>query len=264
MLPFTKYHGIGNDFLVIDAPAPFPPETARSLCDRHFGVGADGILLLSPHPNADARMIIQNADGSQPEMCGNGLRCAAFHLARTTVRAPATVALRIQTDAGPKTCQVAPQPDGATATVTIDLGYSTVPTAHTVSLDGHSVTLFTTSIGNPHAVLFHPQLDFASTAPRLATHTDFPNGVNVSFVVVEPGPSFSVRVWERGVGPTLACGTAAAAVAAVAVYNHLAAAGHPLTITLPGGQLSVTLDTHGQALLTGPAEHVFDGHLPRL
>jgi diaminopimelate epimerase len=261
---FAKYHGLGNDFILLDTEAsPLPTHVIRALCDRHLGIGADGILLVSPDPDADARMVVYNADGSRPEMCGNGLRCVAFHVAARVHRAPTSVALRIATDAGIKRCLVEIDPPSPEAHVQIDLGPITPPVPKTIPAPQGPLNLLSTSVGNPHAVLLNPPTDlpFHEIAPFLATHPSFPLGANVSFATPTPD-GFSVRVWERGVGPTLACGTAACAVAAAAVHAGRASIGRPQTILLPGGPLSVTITAEGHAILEGPARHVFDGTLP--
>jgi diaminopimelate epimerase len=261
--PFAKYHGLGNDFILLETDAsPLPRHLVRALCDRHLGIGADGILLVSPHPDADARMIVYNADGSRPEMCGNGLRCVAFHVAARLHRTPTSVALAIATDAGIKPCLVEIDPPSPEAHVRIDLGPTTPPVTKTIPIPQAALDLLTTSVGNPHAVLFDPPVDlpFHEVAPLLATHPSFPLGTNVSFATPTPD-GFSVRVWERGVGPTLACGTAACAVAAAATHAGHAAFDRPQTLHLPGGPLTVTITSDGHAILEGPARHVFDGTL---
>jgi diaminopimelate epimerase len=263
---FAKYHGLGNDFILLDTEASPPPaHVIRNLCDRHLGIGADGVLFVSPHPEADARMVVYNADGSRPEMCGNGLRCVAFHVAARTHRAPTSVPLRVATDAGIKHCLVRLDPPSPEAYVHIDLGPIPSPVPKTIPTPQAALDLLTTSVGNPHAVLLDAPADlpFHELAPFLATHPSFPSGANVSFATPTQD-GFSVRVWERGVGPTLACGTAACAVAAAAIHAGHAKTDCPQVILLPGGPLSVTITAEGHAILEGPARHVFDGTLPDL
>ena len=259
-LPFSKYHGLGNDFVLLESSQPFQPDLVQRICDRNRGVGGDGILFVSPHPSADAQMIIFNADGTRPEMCGNGLRCVAFHVAAKSHHHPTSVNVTIATDAGPKDCLVALEPDNPEAVVRIDLGPVAVPSHRTITCHGLELDLITTSVGNPHAILLQPAVEFERFAPTLATHPDFPHGANISFV--EPGADqLRVRVWERGAGPTLACGTAACAVAAVAVHERLAAQDTPIRVQLPGGTLEVVISQDNHAIMTGPARHVFDGTL---
>lgn len=264
--PFAKYHGLGNDFILLETDdLALASDIVRFLCDRHLGIGADGILLVSPHPEADARMVVYNADGSRPEMCGNGLRCVAFHVAAKTHQAPTSATLTIATDAGVKHCLVHLDPPSPEAHVQIDLGPVTPPETRTIPTPQATLTLLATSVGNPHAILFDPAADlpFHELAPLLASHPSFPLGANISFAV-RSHDAISVRVWERGVGPTLACGTAACAVAAAAVHTGHAAIDRPQTILLPGGPLTVTITPQGHAHLAGPARHVFDGTLPPL
>ena len=262
-LPFHKYHGLGNDFIVIETLEDIQPALARALCDRHFGIGADGLLLLSPEPGLDARMIVINADGTRPEMCGNGLRCAAFHIASKIHSQPATVALRVRTDAGTKTCALPFEPDALSCDVTVDMGITLHHASTTVVLQGRQFTIHRADIGNPHAIVFETisTADFAVLGPALATHPAYPDGVNASFARVTGPAEVTVQVWERGVGPTLACGTAACAVAAVARRIHAVHTAGAVTVQLPGGQLTIDQTDSGSTLMTGRATFVFSGQI---
>jgi diaminopimelate epimerase len=263
-LPFHKYHGLGNDFILLETEGPFDPAHARALCDRHFGIGADGILTLWPAHGFDAQMVVTNADGTRPEICGNGLRCAAFHIASMRLTAPGTIALSLLTDAGVSTCAVAFDPSAPTCQVTVDVGHITTQGASLIRVHNRDLNVHRANVGNPHAVVFEDvsDADFALLGQGLATHPSFPNGANASFVRPIAPNHFAVRVWERGVGPTLACGTAACAVATVA--RHIAPTHNavPTTIHLPGGQLTIDVAPSGSTTLTGPATFVFRGHLP--
>ena len=260
-IPFSKYHGLGNDFILIEGPPqPLSPEAVRTICDRHFGVGADGILIVSPNPTHDAQMIVLNADGSRPEMCGNGLRCVALHVASRATSHPTSLQLQIATDAGTKTCSLSFDPNCTIADVQIDMGFVSTPQPQTLECHDHTVELFTSSIGNPHATLINPTVDFERFAPALANHSAFPHQTNVGFLTTT-ADHLRLRVWERGAGPTLACGTAACAAATVAVHYGLASTDQPIPIHLPGGPLTIQLSTDNRAVMTGPAQHVFDGTL---
>ena len=233
--PFFKYEGLGNDFvLVMTEGDALPPLDVARVCDRHFGVGADGVLFVSPAraAGARARVRVVNADGSTPEMCGNGVRCVALHLVRLDGQAEASV--RLETDAGPRACVVDDR-DGR-GLVTVDMGIVRVDAERVVDVEGRAVTLTTADAGNPHAVLFG---DFEASevdrlGPRLATHAAFPNGTNVEFARVA-GDGIELVVWERGVGRTLACGTGACATVAVAGVRGLVRGGEGIAVRLPGG-----------------------------
>jgi diaminopimelate epimerase len=268
-LTFEKYEGLGNDFVVVDAAsdAEISTELARALCDRRRGVGADGVLVLLPahEPGVAGRMRVINADGSVPEMCGNGLRCAALHLARR-MTARGVQELAIETDAGVRVCVI--EPGGE---VTADMGFVSVGPDAILDVDGERVELTTADAGNPHAVLFRDSqqlrelssAELARLGPRLATHPHFPNGANVELAVVTPA-GIRVLVWERGVGPTEACGTGACAVVAVASAKGKVPSDVPVRVFLPGGELVIQHDlTSGRTTMRGPARRVFAGTVPR-
>jgi diaminopimelate epimerase len=256
---FFKYEGLGNDFIVVDAhdEGQVSPEGARALCDRHFGVGADGVLLVLPaRDGSDARMRVINADGSIPENCGNGIRCVALHVARG--RGIARGVVRVDTDAGPSACAI--DDEAGRGIVTVDMGVMRVLGDRTVHVDGKPVTLTVADAGNPHAILLgaFARGDVDSLGPRLATHAEFPRGTNVEFTRVDGG-GIDLVVWERGVGVTMACGTGACATAAVACAKGLVARGSPIPVRLPGGRLDVTIDATNRATMRGPARRVFAG-----
>jgi diaminopimelate epimerase len=259
---FSKYEGLGNDFIVVDAPddTAVTAERAAAICDRHFGVGADGVLLVLPSrkPGCDVRMRVINADGSVPEMCGNGVRCVAVHVARARGLRATTV--QVDTDAGVSPCAVE-DTDGQ-GIVTVDMGAIRLFGDRTLEVAGKAVTVAIADAGNPHAVLFgaFARGDIDQLGPRLATHPEFPRGTNVEFSHVA-GDGIDLVVWERGVGITLACGTGACATAAVAVAKGLVAKGRPIAVRLPGGRLDVTIDEAGHAIMRGPARFVFSGAL---
>ena len=261
-LPFEKYEGLGNDFIVVESrdEGLVSPSVAARLCDRHFGVGADGVLLvLPPRERAHlARMRVLNADGSMPEMCGNGLRCVALHVARTRGVHEGTY----ETDAGTRFCRV----DGlfgAGAKITVDMGKVAWTGDRAIDIDGAKLVVSTADAGNPHAVAFGEtsRAEIERLGPRVAEHPAFDGGTNVEFATLRDG-RIDLVVWERGVGLTLACGTGACATVAVACEKGLLPFGAPVVVRLPGGDLEVTIargDEACRALMRGAAHHVFSG-----
>jgi diaminopimelate epimerase len=259
-LHFEKYEGLGNDFIVVEAADDhdFPPERAVQLCDRRFGVGADGVLLVLPprDRSSHARMRVINADGSIPEMCGNGVRCVALRVARARGVREATV--RVETDAGVKACEVA---DAAgEGMVTVDMGVVRVYGEREVDAGGRRVVVTVADVGNPHAVIFgaFSRADVEHLGPRIETHPDFEHGTNVEFACAT-AEGIDLLVWERGVGITLACGTGACATVAVACARGLATYGKAVRVRLPGGALGIILEEDGSATMCGPARRVFAG-----
>jgi len=259
-LKFVKYEGLGNDFILVEAQDEsfVSPDRATQLCDRRFGVGGDGVLLVLPPRAAEnaARMRVLNADGSVPEMCGNGVRCVAIHLARARGLGSGTV--RIETDAGERACQV--EDASGEGMVTVDMGPVRVLGDRALDVGGRRVTVCAADAGNPHAVLFgaFARGDVEHLGPGLATHAAFARGTNVEFACAV-GDGIDLVVWERGVGVTLACGTGACATVAVACDKGLVPRGRPIAVRLPGGRLDVTIDAAGRATMRGPARRVFAG-----
>lgn len=258
---FEKFEGLGNDFVVVDAPGPFDPAVVVRLCDRHFGIGADGVLVVAPPttPGARARMIVQNADGTRPEMCGNGLRCVALGLAARDGLERAEYS--VETDAGLRRCDVSRQ--GDRASVLIDMGRAESRGELRARVDGVERTFQLVSVGNPHAVVLDVLPDLATIdrdAPGVSQ--SIPGGANVEFVAEEAPGRFEVVVWERGVGRTLACGTGAAAVASVLARSGRIDFDKPATISLPGGPLELSVAAGSfEVRLRGPARRVFGGKL---
>jgi diaminopimelate epimerase len=254
------------------------PDLARALCDRHTGIGADGVLWLGPGDGAstDAQLVILNADGSRPEMCGNGVRCvAAYMLDRGALATGAT--LRLATDAGPRPPSIVAGPDARGAvSVAVDMGAAQVaPGVVNVAAGARQVAAVAVHVGNPHAVLFDPVPDEARMDVVHALERQravWPQGVNVEFVTPAPeGGALDVEVHERGVGWTLACGTGAVAVAAAAVDRGRAPRGpntggeaSVVRVNLPGGGLEIAVAGVRPAYrtrMTGPARRVFAGTL---
>jgi len=261
---FAKLHGLGNDFVLLDlrgtaGARPPSPERALALCDRHLGIGADGILTLLD----ENRLIIHNADGSVPEMCGNGARCAALWIATDRCtrpsEAPAEVVLR--TDAGPRPCVVQADAPGS-GFVEVEMGVAEV--APPRALPG-GFTAIPVSTGNPHRVIFtdgpRDRLrELAQTAgPGLCRAED----ANVEFVARDGEARYLVAVWERGAGLTQACGTGACAVAAAALQRGEVEPRREIAVELPGGVLAIRRDERtGQMRMRGPAQLVYRGEIP--
>jgi diaminopimelate epimerase len=260
---FDKYEGLGNDFLVVDAAAEgdVTSEMAETLCDRRRGVGGDGVLVILPASvdGADARMRVINADGSIAEMCGNGLRCAALHLA---IRQNLTRGeLAIQSDAGVRRCAF--ERSGDEAIVVADMGVVRVLGDLTVVTEGETVLLTRVDAGNPHAIAFRgvTRAEFERLGPSLSVAPVFERGTNVEFARFANGV-LDVLVWERGAGPTLACGTGACAAVAAAYAKGIVPADGPVIVHLPGGDLEVRYDRATErATLRGPARRVYAGNL---
>lgn len=258
MLRFEKYHGIGNDFLVIDVESPEALSVGRimQLCDRHFGLGADGVLFVSPPQTAGARarMTVINSDGSRPEMCGNGLRCVALHLARKDELKETQFV--VDTDAGALRCDVSRRGDEATIGTQIGQGSA----VGTFELDhaGGPYLFHRIETGNPHAICFRAPIDNSlldQVGPRVSGALR--GGANVEIATVRSPTEIDVTVWERGVGRTLACGTGAAATVISAALNGLSPYDVPVRVNLPGGPLEITVSPDQTAYLKGPAQWVY-------
>lgn len=254
---FEKWEGLGNDFVLIDLPASeLTPAEVTRLCDRRRGIGADGVLNLEGALAARPRMIVRNADGSRPEMCGNGLRCVAAYVAARAGTAEVLVA----TDAGDRACTVEGGADDRWE-VTVAMGVARRSEDLTVTLDGRARTFHVVDVGNPHAITFEPHDDATIDRVGPAVATAPAGGINVEFCRVrEADRLIEITVWERGVGRTLACGTGACAVAVAACETGRAPFGVPLRLRLPGGDLEVTVSEQDRAMIMrGPARRVFAG-----
>jgi diaminopimelate epimerase len=282
-MKFAKLHGLGNDFLVVDLRTASDaerrvaqqPDHVVALCDRQFGVGGDGVLAILPPVSAGAvaRMRVLNADGSEPEMCGNGIRCVAKQLYERG--GERTTTLVIDTGAGPLACEL--DVDNATDTVravTVAMGRprltrGEIPMAGPAAercidaaLDGTSVAVTCVSMGNPHAVAFVASRDdayrlAATLGPTVERHAWFPNRTNAEFAFVRSRREIDLAVWERGCGLTLACGTGACATAVAAIITGRCD-DDDLTVRLPGGALAIRMRPDG-VMMRGPAARVFDG-----
>ncbi|MBN2361714.1 MAG: diaminopimelate epimerase [Deltaproteobacteria bacterium] len=268
-LHFTKVQSCGNDFIILDeanGPVNIEPPLARALCLRNRGVGADGLIAVAAEGPARARVSFYNADGSRAEMCGNGLRCAAHYL---RWRHGAAEKLALATDAGTRSCQVLGEPWRTTVEVCADMGVvemaGTLAEAwrdQRIEIDGAIVASHAIRVGNPHLVLLRPPdaAEVARLGPELSHHPALPGGVNVEWVELVAGKA-RAAVYERGVGPTLACGSGACAVTAALIAAQQWLPGVTLAVELAGGRLAVTVDADWRARLQGASTVIFDGAL---
>ncbi len=256
-LRFVKYHGLGNDFVVVEGPPLVDPERAVRLCDRRRGVGADGVLTILPAERGGAAyMHVYNADGSVAAMCGNGIRCVARHLAETRGLGGELV---IETDGGDRRCLVHRGARGEVESVTVEMGPARFEGEQDFEVGRERVHALRVSLGNPHAVVFdEPSRDRAeSHGPAIERLV--PGGVNVGFAQPREG-GLDLVVWERGAGLTEACGTGACAAVVAAVRLGRLEAGRTAEVRLPGGTLAVTVSADLRRVeMRGPAERVFEG-----
>jgi diaminopimelate epimerase len=249
-MQFSKWHGLGNDYLLVErAELAFPltPERVQKICDYHFGVGSDGIVEVTAANEDSAEVVIWNPDGSTAELSGNGTRIAARWLARRS--GADTVRIRV----GPREV-VAEMRDGRQ--VEMDVGQVEVGDPETIDVDGEEVELTPVSVGNPHAVIRRNPVraELLRLGPLIERHECFPSRTNVQLVQVDGPGDVTVGVWERGAGETLSSGTSAVAVAAAAVKHGWCES--PVTVHLAGGDLVVMLDDELNARLIGPAEEI--------
>jgi len=274
-MKFTKMHGLGNDYVYVNAfeeKIDDPNALAIAVSDRHFGVGSDGLVLIAPSEVADFQMLMYNADGSQGDMCGNASRCVAKYVYERAMTDKTVVTL--ETLAGIKTLHLTVL-DGKVESVRVDMGAPEIACEHVPCLLGSGVVkkakitalgrefeITPVSTGNPHGVIFldEPVADFelAKYGPALECHPAFPKKANIEFVNVLGRDRLRMRVWERGSGITMACGTGSCAALVAAHINGLCE--RRATVVLDGGELVDEWDEEsGHVFMTGPATHVFDG-----
>lgn len=276
---FTKMHGAGNDYVYVNCFAePIPadiPHTARVVSDRHKGIGGDGLILICPPsvPNADARMRMFNADGSESEMCGNGVRCVAKYvfdhgIARKDV-------LRIETGRGVLDLQMFPGADGRIDRVRVNMGLPILdgpaipttlpgnpPLEVPLNVGGRDLRVNCISMGNPHCITFVDELTdewVHGIGPLIEKHPAFPRRVNAEFIQIISRTEMRMRVWERGSGETQACGTGACASAVAGILTNRI--DHRVLCHLPGGDLELEWSPGQPVFMTGPATEVFSGEI---
>ena len=274
-MKFTKMQGIGNDYVYVNClqeTIENPSELAKKISDRHYGVGSDGLIMINPSDKADFEMEMYNADGSRGEMCGNGIRCVAKYVYDYGLTDKTSIS--VETLAGIKYLDLTVE-DGKVVLVKVDMGKPMLrpEEVHVVSekeevidepitVDGQEYRMTCVSMGNPHAVVFIDQdvkeFPLETVGVKFENHERFPKRVNTEFVNVLDRHTAQMRVWERGSGETLACGTGACAVAVACALNGLTE--DEVTVKLLGGDLQIKWDREKNTVyMTGPAEVVFDG-----
>ncbi len=257
---FTKMHGLGNDYLYVYGEVPSNiKELSTKLSERHFGAGSDGMIYISPSAVADFKMRIFNADGSEAKMCGNGIRCVGKYVYDKGYTDKKN--LTVETLSGIKTLELGVS-FGKVKSVTVDMGQAVPDEDMTLNVDGETVILTPVSVGNPHAVIFVDDIEKApliTLGTKIEHHEAFSDGVNVEFVQVLGNSGLRMRVWERGSGVTMACGTGACASAVAAVKKKYCAPCDPISVHLDGGTLKITVTSDNKVTMTGPAEFVYEG-----
>lgn len=274
-MKFTKMQGIGNDYVYVNClqeTIENPSELAKKISDRHYGVGSDGLIMINPSDKADFEMEMYNADGSRGEMCGNGIRCVAKYVYDYGLTDKTSIS--VETLAGIKYLDLTVE-DGKVVLVKVDMGKTMlrpeeVPVVsekeevidEPITVDGQEYRMTCVSMGNPHAVVFIDQdvkeFPLETVGVKFENHERFPKRVNTEFVNVLDRHTAQMRVWERGSGETLACGTGACAVAVACALNGLTE--DEVTVKLLGGDLQIKWDREKNTVyMTGPAEVVFDG-----
>lgn len=275
---FTKMHGLGNDYVYVNClkeKIENPPAAARFVSDRHFGIGSDGLIMINPSEKADFEMEMYNADGSRGEMCGNGIRCVAKYVYDYGLTDKTSIS--VETLGGIKYLELTVK-DGKTELVKVDMGRPELeagkipvmtenPLDHVIDapivVDGAEYRMTGVSMGNPHAVVYVEDvkgLEIEKIGPKFENHERFPQRINTEFVRVINRSTVEMRVWERGSGETLACGTGACAVAVSCILNGLT--DRQVTVKLLGGDLKIEWDKEtDKVYMTGPAAVVFDGEI---
>lgn len=273
-MKFTKMHGLGNDYVYVNCfeeKIDNPPAVARFVSDRHFGIGSDGLIMINPSKTADFEMEMYNADGSRGEMCGNGIRCVAKYVYDYGLTDQTQIS--VETLGGIKYLDLTVE-DGKVSLVKVDMGKpeleaDLIPIIsereqvidEPIEVDGKEYHMTGVSMGNPHAVIYVDDvkgLDLEKIGPKFENHERFPKRINTEFVHCIDRQTVEMRVWERGSGETLACGTGACAVAVSSILNNLTDT--QVTVKLLGGDLQIEWDREkDRVFMTGPATVVFDG-----
>lgn len=278
MLTFSKMHGIGNDYIYINCfqeKVSDPEKLSVFLSDVRFGVGSDGLVLILPSDKADFRMRIFNADGSEAMMCGNATRCIGKYVYDMGMTTKTEISL--ETNSGIKYLTLYPGADGKIESVKVDMGKAIlvpkeIPVdspldrfiAQPVTVDGTEYAMTCVSMGNPHAVVFLPEidsLDLEKIGPSFEHHPLFPDRVNTEFVRVIDAHTLQMRVWERGSGETFACGTGTCATVVAAVLNGYCKKEEEILVHLRGGDLRIIYHEDDTVTMIGPATYVFEGKM---
>ena len=276
---FIKMHGLGNDYIYFDCIngnnyISDPKSVAKKLSNRNFGIGGDGIVLIQSHDDADFEMRMFNADGSEGEMCGNAIRCVGKYVYQYGYTK--NKELKIQTGSGLRELNLITDHTGNVSSVRVDMGMPIlngpdIPVSihqnpiknEVIQVNGHnSLKMTCVSMGNPHCVIFVDKITdelVLNTGPELECHELFPNKINVEFAVIHSRHKVEMRVWERGSGETMACGTGAAAVGVAAILNGLTE--RSLSVHLRGGDLEIEWADNDHVYMTGPASIVFNGEV---
>ena len=273
-MKFTKMHGLGNDYVYVNCfeeKIDNPPAVARFVSDRHFGIGSDGLIMINPSKTADFEMEMYNADGSRGEMCGNGIRCVAKYVYDYGLTDKTQIS--VETLGGIKYLDLTVE-DGKVSLVKVDMGKPELEADRIpiisereqvidepIEVDGKEYHMTGVSMGNPHTVIYVDDvkgLDLEKIGPKFENHKRFPKRINTEFVHCIDRQTVEMRVWERGSGETLACGTGACAVAVSSILNNLTDT--QVTVKLLGGDLQIEWDREkDRVFMTGPATVVFDG-----
>lgn len=256
---FTKMHGLGNDYLYVYGEPENPSELSIRLSERHFGAGSDGMIWISPSAVADFRMRIFNADGSEAKMCGNGIRCVGKYVYDKGYTDKKRIT--IETLSGIKTLTLKTS-NGKVKSASVDMGNAVISSDMTLTAGSDEITCMPVSMGNPHAVIFVSDAEnvpLEKSGPLIEKHEAFPGGVNVEFVQVIDECTLRMRVWERGSGITMACGTGACASAAAAVRKGFCRHNDDIAVILDGGTLRINVDDDFRITMTGPAETIYEG-----
>ena len=275
MLHFTKMHGTGNDYVYVnlfEETVEDPSFLAKKVSDRHFGIGSDGLILIAPSMVADCRMIMYNADGSEGAMCGNGIRCVAKYAYDHGI--VNSERLTIETKSGVKTLELTIQ-NGKAIMARVNMGNailqpSRIPVlaagdtyiAQEITVGEQTYSVTCVSMGNPHCVVFVDDvdaIDIETIGPMFENHSLFPDRINTEFVQVVDERKIKMRVWERGSGETISCGTGTCAATVACVLNGYSKTGYPVEVMVRGGSLFDTYMEDGTVYMEGPAEEVFKG-----
>ncbi len=276
-MKFTKMQGIGNDYVYVNCfeeTVADPERVSEIISDRHFGIGADGLVLIMPSDKADFRMRMFNADGSEGNMCGNATRCIGKFVYDNHLTDKTSITL--ETRSGIKKLTLYPE-NGKVKTVLVDMGKAVLKPADIpmnvsgdtfinkpITVDGKEVFITAVSMGNPHAVTYVDDVDsleLEKIGPSFENHPLFPERVNTEFIKILDKSTMQMRVWERGSGETWACGTGACAATAASVLNGYFPHDKEITVKLRGGDLFITYKSDGTVLMRGPAETVFTGEI---